>query len=561
MEITSTETLGGGGGNKFAPLNITSIAIRHGNKVDAIIINGKRFGGGGGVQTQTLTLGEDEYISKMIVRHGQVIDYLVIYTNSGRFIGGGGDGGRETIIEGKMLKIGGRSGNKLDCLDIIGKIPLQSQKFGGEGGDHFALLEIKSIAIRHGNKVDALIINGIRYGGTGGDQTQTLTLGEDEYINKMVVRHGNSIDKLVVYTNLGRTIGGGGKGGSQSVIEGKIVKIGGKSGNRLDGLQVLGNLIPDIAEINVTPSMDLLYSTEFSNKIRKITFNKDGYPLDYHSFFGERGQHLQDMIRLPDANGRQYYMGTFSQNCSNDEGGMVFVGEVISGDSGKVVWMDELNNSHLAGGYNHPGDLRRIGNIVVIAGQNWEGTIFLGITIEGDEMNRGKGNQQNILFYDVSDPSRPRYLGKLNSCWDGNERKTISDEIDVVFAVKLGDYYYLSFNGLKCRSKIFFPHAQWEYVEAGSVNSPSPVMFSLAGKNYIGSAKYEKTSRNVVFTEMLFPSNKNFVAASVASHIPHHSFSDDATFSLSSFPNGKSYIVIANVESEGQIEIEEIESK
>jgi hypothetical protein len=561
MEIASTETLGGGGGKVFAPLKIESIAIRHGNKVDAIIINGTRYGGGGGDQTQTLTLGQDEYINKMVIRHGELIDYLVVYTNKGRFIGGGGNGGRETILEGKILKIGGRSGNKLDCLEIIGQMPLQCQIFGGEGGHDFAPVKIRSIAIRHGNKVDALILNGNRYGGDGGKQTQTLTLGEDEFIDKIVVRHGSSIDYLMVYTSTGRKIGGGGNGGTKTVVDGKIVKIGGKSGNRLDGLQVFGNLIPDIKEINTTPDMVPLKSTKFSNLIRRVNFNKNGYPLDYHSMAGDPWQHLQDMIRLPDANGNHYYMGTFSQNCASDEGGMVFVCGVKPGEQGKVVWLDELNNSHLAGGYNHPGDIRRIGNIVVIAGQNWEGTTGTdaGVFFGADEMHRGKGNKQNVLFYDVSNPAKPRYLGKLNSCMDGTVRKTVSGEIDEVFAIKLGDYYYLSFNGLKCRSKIFFPHDQWEFVEAGGVGSPSPVVFPLKGKQYTGTATYNKATSEVVFAEKTFPTVNNKTVASVTSPIPRHSFSDKSTFSLSTLPDGKGYILFTNVESDDRIEIEEIE--
>jgi len=567
MEITSTETLGGGGGNKFAPSKIDSIAIRHGNKVDAIIINGQKHGGDGGKKTQTLTLGENEYINKLVVRHGEVIDYLGVYTNTGRSIGGGGSGGRQTILEGIILRIGGRSGNKLDCLEVTGKIPLQCQNFGGEGGNDFAPKKIDSLAIRHGNKVDAIIINGHRYGGDGGKQTQTLTFGEDEYIEKMVVRHGNSIDYLMVYTNIGRKIGGGGKGGTKSVLEGKIVKIGGRSGNRLDGLQVFGKLIPDINEINATPTMDLLNSIKYSKISRRITFNKNGYPLDYHYLWGltpfkTNWQHLQDMIRLPDANGKQYYMGTFSQNCSNDEGGIVFVCDLKPGDQGKVIWMDELNNSHLAGGYNHPGDLRRIGNIVVIAGQNWDGSIGTnaGVALGGDEMHRGKGNKQNILFYDVSNPAKPRYLGKLNSCWAGTVRKTVSGDIDEVFAVKLGDYYYLSFNGLKCRSKVFYPHAQWEFVEKGGVSSPSPVMFPVKGIHYVGAASFNKASSKVVFTEVVLPTDKEHKAVSIESSIPRFSFSEDSTYSLSTLANGKSYIIITKAESDDLIEIEEIES-
>ena len=66
-----------------------------------------------------------------------------------------------------------------------------------------------------------------------------------------------------------------------------------------------------------------------------------------------------------------------------------------------------------------------------------------------DQMRLGNGGQ-NILFYDVSNPARPEFKGKLNSCWDGSNNKSWvgKEGIDYVTAAKAGDYYYLSFNGI-----------------------------------------------------------------------------------------------------------------
>jgi len=115
---------------------------------------------------------------------------------------------------------------------------------------------------------------------------------------------------------------------------------------------------------------------------------------------------------LPDANGKRYYMGTYSQNCNDSEGGMVFVCELTPGETiGQVIWCDVLNR-HVAGGYNPPGDLRRIGS----TGQNWHGTAAsLPVKlVEADAMHIGDGGNL-VLFYDVSDPARPFYFGKMKT--------------------------------------------------------------------------------------------------------------------------------------------------
>lgn len=69
-------------------------------------------------------------------------------------------------------------------------------------------------------------------------------------------------------------------------------------------------------------------------------------------------------------------------NCSGSEGGLVFIACKYSNGSAKVIWSDELNNNHLGGGYNHPGDIRQYGNIVVIAGQNAQPRHMNAVLIE-----------------------------------------------------------------------------------------------------------------------------------------------------------------------------------
>lgn len=327
--------------------------------------------------------------------------------------------------------------------------------------------------------------------------------------------------------------------------------------------------------------MPMLERLSFKTTRRSISFAKNGFPLDYHTIAGHRWQHLQDMIRLPDANGHEHYMGTFSQNCADAEGGMVFVGQVpAGGTSGKVIWCDELNNQHLAGGFNHPGDLRRIGNMVVIAGQNWDGGSIS--TSSGEDffkslgsqigqgfaapMHRGYGGQA-ILFYDVSSPSGPRYVGKLSVYWQGGQLVSMdaNGDIDEVTAAKSGDWYYLSFNGARCRAKLFLPSARWELIASGSDGSPSPVQYSIGGRSIVGGASL--AGSEVVFDELVFQpepvlgqatrSVKRTEVTKVPAPLGFGAVDGD-TFSLSTLPGGAGSVVIARVASDSTIDIEEV---
>lgn len=109
---------GGTGGDLFEFNSIETISIKHGKYVDAIVINGKSYGGTGGVQTETLKFDSDEFIEEMHVRHGQYVDYLYIKTNKGRSIKGGGNGGHLSKV-GAVVGIGGHAGKYLDRIDLL----------------------------------------------------------------------------------------------------------------------------------------------------------------------------------------------------------------------------------------------------------------------------------------------------------------------------------------------------------------------------------------------------------------------------------------------------------
>nr|7RKI_A Chain A, Griffithsin [Griffithsia sp. Q66D336]7RKI_B Chain B, Griffithsin [Griffithsia sp. Q66D336] len=109
---------GGYGGSPFSGLS--SIAVRSGSYLDAIIIDGVHHGGYGGNLSPTFTFGSGEYISNMTIRSGDYIDNISFETNMGRRFGpyGGYGGSANTLSNVKVIQINGSAGDYLDSLDI-----------------------------------------------------------------------------------------------------------------------------------------------------------------------------------------------------------------------------------------------------------------------------------------------------------------------------------------------------------------------------------------------------------------------------------------------------------
>jgi hypothetical protein len=308
-------------------------------------------------------------------------------------------------------------------------------------------------------------------------------------------------------------------------------------------------------------------SIQFEGKLRKISFNTNGFPLDFHCIsnpvpftegFGKclRWQHLQDMVRLEDANGKEYYMGTWSQNVDNSEGGMVFVAEVNKrGTNGKVIWCDILKNTHPAGGYNHPGDLRRVENTVVIAGQNWNKSYPIG-----KSLNMGNGGN-NVLLYDVSNPAAPRYTGKINRC----QNIVATGEIDNISAAKINGNYFIAFNGVPggsvtCKSNQFTANGNWEVVPGANLGGISNIDYLLNGETITGGAKLKTLSGSTwVAFDKLNSSGQRI--DKIVSPIPRTSLGEGTTFNMSALNNGIGAVVYSDVESQDKkVNIEVIET-
>lgn len=115
-----TKNFGGDGGDGFDPLFVKRLALRGGDVVDAIIINGEHYGGDGGHQSDTLHFDADEYITEVYIHTGDLVDYLRFVTNHGRDVSIGGEGGDNhyELKNVRVIAIGGSRGSLLDRIDI-----------------------------------------------------------------------------------------------------------------------------------------------------------------------------------------------------------------------------------------------------------------------------------------------------------------------------------------------------------------------------------------------------------------------------------------------------------
>ena len=118
-----TKPIGGDGGKSFEIEAVRTIGFRSGNRVDAIILNGSRKGGGGGSESKVLELQGDEYIEHMeiwVKKHKSVrVHKVFLRTSRGRTLSAGKEAGTKTTLSGvRILGLGGNSGNELDKLRV-----------------------------------------------------------------------------------------------------------------------------------------------------------------------------------------------------------------------------------------------------------------------------------------------------------------------------------------------------------------------------------------------------------------------------------------------------------
>lgn len=122
----------------------------------------------------------------------------------------------------------------------------------GEGSP-FKEQYIHTIGISaNSSRMTQLRLNGVAYGdGDGSVCGDDIVLDRDEYIKKVVIRDGSDVDAIEFTTNTGKTIGGGGSGGGETVLDNvRVVAIGGYSDSLVDYLSIryIQNFMPSTVE-------------------------------------------------------------------------------------------------------------------------------------------------------------------------------------------------------------------------------------------------------------------------------------------------------------------------
>ena len=173
-------------------------------------------------------------------------------------------------------------------------------------------------------------------------------------------------------------------------------------------------------------------------------------------------------------------------------------------------------------------------------------------------------------------------------------------EIDSITLSKSGEYYYMAFNGIKCRAKALHPAARWEFVEANYDDHFSiPARYTTNGTEHVGGVRIEENGRTyegcnyrtfngvtycepatfkeyeLIFDELTFDTGKTLTKQSQGANrhdvdtrtMTHNATlmnTGGTTFNMTTMSNGKSYIVLTGGSSDAnqrdQFRIQEIES-
>jgi choice-of-anchor C domain-containing protein len=212
----------------------------------------------------------------------------------------------------------------------------------------------------------------------------------------------------------------------------------------------------------------------------------------YKTCAGFKTEHLQDIAVIESTSewdGRLEIFATHSQDdfghlmvlattpgvqqAPPDESHFDFL--MVSRDTaGEGIWYRRLDGSTPEGTYNHPGDVALVGQTLIVAAQNWDGGPGAHGTCEseleiatpneisasgrsfeewmfnpigGSWTSRSKlvGDPDAILFYDVSVPWSPHYLGKIYiaSLPLHPEGKFFWGRFTTLEATRVGDHIYL----------------------------------------------------------------------------------------------------------------------
>ena len=169
-------------------------------------------------------------------------------------------------------------------------------------------------------------------------------------------------------------------------------------------------------------------------KMEHLRFSQNGFwPTWYESCFGFPLFHPQHIKRLPNKDGKAYFMipGSRSHNgyltlVETYPGLLDPVTDLIRPSSngsavGKVIWQDVytgvFNETYNPiGNWNHPAKITVMGGVMMVVAQNWsEGKLIDGCTGSTSNPYQRGTSEDAILFYDVRDSSHPVYWGIMTA--------------------------------------------------------------------------------------------------------------------------------------------------
>jgi len=169
-------------------------------------------------------------------------------------------------------------------------------------------------------------------------------------------------------------------------------------------------------------------------KIEKIRFSQNGlWPVHYESCFTEPLFHPQHVKRLPNKEGRAYFMipGSRAHNgyislLETNPGELDPVTDLVrpgpnGAPIGKIIWQDVFTGVfnqtyNPIGNWNHPAKITVMGGVMLVVAQNWSEGKAANVCTNGTSNPYQRGTSEDaILFYDVRDPSHPVYWGIMNA--------------------------------------------------------------------------------------------------------------------------------------------------
>ena len=210
-------------------------------------------------------------------------------------------------------------------------------------------------------------------------------------------------------------------------------------------------------------------------RFNMLEFRLNGFKgMSYTECAGIPYFHAQHIVRLPNKDGRAYFMVSNSSADVPDNplvraepAGRLSVYETDAdaldpvtdliintpGADGQIVWEHTFRagSNVNVGVWNHPAKMAVMGNVLLIAAQDWDGSDFC-------RDGFGRGSQEAVLFYDVRDPASPQYWGGLTKSELG------VGAISTVSLAKTGNEYILVVDGRWWRTSNISPDiSSWKF--------------------------------------------------------------------------------------------------